>query len=91
MALDTPVRGYGRSRLIPKHGMSLPRASLFPSPLHKGALLNQIISTIHDHEKEKRAQKPYCSPKSLNVRLLLATPTVVLPLLLLTLCALFST
>ena len=41
-------------------------------------------------EKEKRAQKPYCSPKGLNVKLLLlAAPTVVL-LLLLTLCTLFS-
>jgi len=67
--------------LIPKHNKSLLRASLFLFLFTRSALLNQI-STIHDQEKEKHAQKPYCSPKSLNVRLLLlATPTVVLLLL----------
>ena len=77
---------WWRSKLIPNHDT---RASLFSASLHRERPAQPDL----DHpfqEKEKRAQKPYCLPKSLNVRLLLlAAPTVVL-LLLLTLCTLFS-
>ena len=83
------VAYWWRSKLIPNHDTLRLRASLFSSSLHRERPAQPDL----DHpfqEKEKRAQKPYCSPKSLNVRmLLLAAPTVVL-LLLLTLCTLFS-
>ena len=82
------VAYWWRSKLIPNHDTLRLRASLFSSSLHRERPAQPDL----DHpfqEKEKRAQKPYCSPKSLNVRLLLlAAPTVVL-LLLLTLCTLF--